>query len=83
MHQVNLSDKAYEAYAVLAERMGLTVEEYLDQSAPEDDGFQMTPEIRKAIEIGLEQADRGEVYSLSQVRESLEKYKAEWKKDQI
>lgn len=78
MHNVPLSDSAYEAYRRRAEQVGLTVEQYLDQSAPAED-FTLTPEMRAGIERGLAQADRGELVGIVQVRESLASYKTTWR----
>jgi hypothetical protein len=69
-HSIKLSDEAYRAYERRARRVGLTVDEYLDRSAPSDDGFVLTPEMRAGIERGLAQADAGQLIGLGQGLES-------------
>ncbi len=81
MHQVQLSDRAYQAYKELALKVGLTVEEYLDKSAPVDD-FVLTPEMRKGIELGLRQAEAGEGMTWDEVEKALEEHKAQWLRKQ-
>jgi predicted transcriptional regulator len=78
-HSIKLSDEAYKAYERRASRVGLTVDEYLDRSAPSDDGFVLTPEMRAGIERGLAQADAGQLMGLNEVRESLAQYGAKWR----
>lgn len=78
MHQIQLSDEAFLAYQRRAKSVGLTVEEYLDRSAPADE-FALTPEMREGIERGLAQADVGQTVGLMQVRETLAEYKAKWR----
>jgi hypothetical protein len=79
-HQFHLSDTAFQAYERRAKRVGLTVAEYLDKSAPaESDGFTLTPEMRACIELGLAQADSGRLVGFEQVHESLAQYKAAWR----
>lgn len=78
-HSVNLSEQAFLAYERRARKVGLTVEEYLDRSAPSPDGFALTPEMRAGIERGLAQADAGQVVGFDQVRESLDQYRAAWR----
>jgi hypothetical protein len=80
-HSVRLSEKAFRAYDRLARRAGMSVEQYLDRFAPGADGFVLTPEMREGIERGLAQLDLGEAVSIAQVRESLAKYQAEWRKE--
>ncbi len=77
-HLISLSDDAFRAYERRARHAGLTLEQYLDQSAPYDDGFVLTPEMRLGIERGLAQADAGELLEMSVVRESLADYRSEW-----
>ncbi len=77
-HSIKLSDQAYKGYEVLASRLGLTVAEYLNQSAPDDAAFILSPEMRAGIERGLAQAEAGQIVSHEQVRESLAMYRAEW-----
>ena len=79
MHYIHLSEAAFRAYEKRAREIGLTVEEYLDRSAPSDDGFALTPEMRSAIERGLAQADSGQLVALQQVRETIAQYRAEWR----
>ena len=67
---IKLSDEAYRAYERRARRVGLSVDEYLDRSAPSDDGFVLTPEMRSGIERGLAQADAGQLIGLAQGLES-------------
>ena len=78
-HSIHLSDEAFRAYERRARRVGLTVAEYLDRSAPSDDQFSLTPEMRAGIERGLAQADAGKLVGLDQVRESLTQYRAGWR----
>lgn len=78
-HSIKLSDEAYRAYERRARKVGLTVDEYLDRSAPSDDGFVLSPEMRAGIERGLAQADDGRLIGLREVRESLAQYGAEWR----
>lgn len=78
-HSIRLTDEAYRAYERRAKRAGLTVDEYLNRSAPADDGFALTPEMRESIEAGLSQADSGQVVGFDQVRESLAQYRAAWR----
>ncbi len=76
-HSIKLSEQAFLAYERRARAVGLTVEQYLDRSAPSEE-FTLTPEMRAGIERGLAQADAGEVVAFDQVRESLAQYRAEW-----
>jgi len=78
-HSINLSEEAFRVYERRARRVGLTVDEYLDRSAPSDEGFVLSPEMRLGIERWLAQADSGQVVGISHVRESLAKYRAEWR----
>lgn len=50
----------------------------LDKAAPAE-GFTLTPEMRAGIERGLAQADAGQLVGFGQVRETLARYKAEWR----
>ena len=78
-HSIHLSEEAFRAYERRARRVGLTVAETLDRSAPSDDRFSLTPEMRSGIELGLAQADSGQLVGLAQVRESLAQYRAGWR----
>ncbi len=77
-HSIRLSEEAFRAYERKAREVGLTVDQYLDQSAPSDDDFVLTPEMRAGIERGLAQADAGQLIGMDQVRESVSQYRAEW-----
>ncbi len=81
-HSIHLSDEAFRAYERRARHLGLTVEEYLDRSAPNEDEFVLSPEMRAGIERGLAQADAGQYVGMGQVRESLAQYKAECRERQ-
>lgn len=78
-HRIRISDEAFRAYEKRAKQIGLTVDEYLDRSAPSGSEFTLTPEMRAGIERGLELADSGKLIGISQVRESLAKYGEEWR----
>lgn len=78
MHQISLSDAAYKAFSRRAKDVGLTVEEYLNECAPQRD-FALTPEMRAGIERGLAQADAGKTIGIAQVRESLKQYRSQWR----
>lgn len=77
-HTVRLSDRAFKAFQVRAQRLGLSVEEYLDQSATDAPDDSLTPEMRRAIETGLEQSAAGQVFGSAEVRESLAQYREAW-----
>lgn len=79
-HNVRLSDEAFQVYKRHAQRLGLSVEEYLDQSATSVGDGTLTPEMRRAIEQGLQQADEGHVFGFDQVRESLAQYREAWQR---
>ncbi len=79
-HSIKLEDEAFRAYAIRALQLGMTVDEYLNRSAPTQEGFVLTPEMRAAIERGLGQADAGQVVGMEQVRESLSQYRSTWRK---
>ena len=79
MHQVALTDEAYSAFQEYADRLGISVAEYLNKTAAapiEADGFSLTPEVRAGIEKGLADADAGRMVGLDAVRESIAEYKA-------
>jgi|CXWL01.1.fsa_nt_gi hypothetical protein len=81
-HSVKLSDSAFKAYNRRARAIGLTVDEYLNQSAPQKDEYFLSPETKAAIEQSLAQADRGELHCFDAVRESLKAYRSEWQNSQ-
>jgi hypothetical protein len=74
-HVINLDEQAFRAYQRRAQMLGLSVEEYLNRSAPIDDDFLLTPEMRASIERALAQADAGHLVSLDLVREGLALYR--------
>ncbi|AIE85580.1 hypothetical protein [Fimbriimonas ginsengisoli] len=56
--------------------------EYLDRvgmAIPQSDGFVMTPELHKAIQAGIDEADRGELVSLEKSESDLREFKAKWR----
>jgi hypothetical protein len=82
MHNIQLSDPAFLAFQRRAESVGLSVAEYLNQigaAVSEPDQFILTPEIRAGIEMGLAQAERGELISQDALTANLEREKAEWR----
>jgi len=81
-HKIELGDQAFQAYERRARRLGMSVDEYLEQSAPApDDGFHLTPEMRAGIERGLADVEAGRTHGLSEVRETLAKYRAAWQEE--
>jgi len=76
VHNVHINDTAFQGFQLRAASIGLSVDDYLNElgtarAAP--DGFVITPEIRRAIERGIIQADRGEVFSLDESRRDIAK----------
>lgn len=84
-HTIELSEQAFESFARIAKELGLSVAEYLNQSARariEPDGFSLTPEVRAGIERGIADADAGRMVSLDQVKKTLDRYKTKWRESQ-
>lgn len=85
MHTVHLTEPAYLGFQRLASKVGLSVDEYLNEvgaTPPADDGFVMTPEIFAAVKRGLGQLDQGKSLTVEETRQRLQEYKAQWREKQ-
>ncbi len=84
-HSIELSDQAFRAFSQTARELGLSVADYLNQSAQakiEPDGFSLTPEVRAGIERGLADAESGRLVSPDEVQQTLAEHKAKWRERQ-
>jgi len=82
VHSIELSDPAFATFRHRAAALGLSVSEYLNQmgtATPQSDGFILTPELRAAILMAIDEVDREEVVSLEQSRANRQEFKARWR----
>lgn len=81
-HTIDLSESAFAGFQRRAESAGLSVTDYLNHvgsTIQPGDSFVLTPDIRAAIQDGIDQADRGELASLEQAISDLHEFKAQWR----
>ena len=82
MPEITVTSQTLRRLQEIARSRGLaSVRDYLEElaSAPKDDGFVFTPEVKAALDEGMDDIRNGRVVTMTEAMRSLDDFKNQWR----